>query len=106
MKNLLANCVGFEWDEWNSDKNWIRHRVSKSECEEVFFNKPLIVREDVKYSTEKENRYYALGRTDSNRFLFISYTIRDKLIRVISARDMNQKEQRRYDEQIKRYSKI
>lgn len=106
MKSLLANCVGFEWDEWNRDKNWIRHRVSRSECEEVFFNKPLIAREDVKHSTEKENRYYVLGRTDSNRFLFISYTIREKLIRVISARNMNHKEQRRYDEQIKRYSKI
>jgi len=106
MKNLLANCAGFEWDEGNSGKNWIRHGVSKSECEEIFFNKPLIVRQDSKYSTANENRYYVLGRTDSNRFLFISFTIRGQLIRVISARDMNNKERRRYDEQIKRYSKF
>jgi uncharacterized DUF497 family protein len=106
MKNLLADCVGFDWDEGNSQKNWIRHRVSKSECEEVFFNKPLIVKEDPKHSTEKENRFYSLGRTDTNRFLFIAFTIRDNLIRVISARDMNNKEQRKYYEQTKRDSKI
>ena len=104
MKNLLANCVGFQWDEGNSDKNWIRHHVSKSECEEVFFNRPIITRQDPKHSTEIENRFYILGRTDSNRFLFIAFTIRGQLIRVISARDMNDKERRRYHEQIKRHS--
>lgn len=106
MKNLLADCVGFDWDEGNSDKNWIRHRVSKSECEEIFFNKPLIVKADPKHSTGKEDRFYSLGRTDANRFLFIAFTIRNNLIRVISARDMNNKEQRKYYEQIKRDSKI
>lgn len=106
MKNLLANCIGFEWDEGNSDKNWIRHRVTRSECEEVFFNKPLTISKDTKYSTDKEIRFYSLGRTDSNRFLFIVFTIRNQYIRVISARDMNNKERRKYNEQIKRYSKI
>ncbi len=106
MKNLLSNCIGFEWDEGNSDKNWIRHRVTRSECEEVFFNKPLTIAEDKKYSTEEEIRFYSLGRTDSNRFLFVVFTIRNPLIRVISARDMNNKERRKYHEQIKRHSKI
>ena len=105
MKNLIKDCEGFEWDEGNSDKNWIRHEVSRFECEEIFFNQPLIVKSDIKHS-ESEIRYYSLGRTDSNRFLFISFALRNKLIRVISARDMTQKERKKYEEAIKRYTKL
>jgi uncharacterized DUF497 family protein len=39
-----------------------------------------------------EARFDALGRTDSGRFLFVTFTLRDKLIRVISTRDMNRRE--------------
>ena len=105
MKNLLKECEGFQWDEGNSDKNWIRHQVSRFECEELFFNQPLIISEDSKHS-KSESRFYSLGRTDSNRFLFISFTIREKLIRVISARDMTTKERKKYEEKIKRYSNL
>jgi len=95
MKNILANCKGFQWDEGNRDKNWYLHQVSNSECEELFFNLPLIIVRDTKHS-QTEQRYYALGQTAANRWLFIAFTIRDDLIRVISARDMNQKESRKY----------
>ena len=78
--------------------------MSRNECEEVFFNCPLIVRGDEKHSTEKEERFYTLGRTDANRLLFIAFTIRNNLIRVISARNMNLKERKRYEAQIKRDS--
>jgi hypothetical protein len=105
MRKVLANCTGFDWDEGNSDKNLISHQVSDSECEEVFFNRPLIVADDKKHSAT-EKRYYVLGRTDTDRYLFIAFTIRKKLIRVISARDMNNKETTRYYEKIKRNSKI
>jgi hypothetical protein len=95
MKNILANCKGFQWDEGNRDKNWYLHQVSNSECEELFFNLPLIIARDTKHS-QTEQRYYALGQTAANRWLFIAFTVRDDLIRVISARDMNQKESRKY----------
>jgi len=98
MKGVLKQCEGFEWDEGNSNKNWFSHKVRASECEQVFFNKPLIIANDVKHS-QVENRYFVLGQTDSNRKLFIVFTIRGKLIRVISARDMNKKERKYYSEQ-------
>ena len=41
----LFNCVGFDWDEGNIQKNWHKHKVTPSECEEVFFNQPLVVEE-------------------------------------------------------------
>jgi uncharacterized DUF497 family protein len=32
----------FDWDGGNAEKNWLRHRVSQAECEQVFFNRPLV----------------------------------------------------------------
>lgn len=96
MKNLLG-AIGFEWDEGNIDKNWIKHGVSPSECEQMFFNQPLIVAQDIGHS-EKESRYYALGRTDTNRLLFLVFTVRKDRIRVISARDMSVRERKVYQE--------
>jgi len=82
---------GFEWDEGNSEENWARHRVTRSECEQVFFNLPFVVADDEKHS-HNEPRYYALGQTERGRKLFLVFTIRDSLIRVISARNMNRAE--------------
>lgn len=91
----LKSCTGFQWDEGNAGKNWLKHRVSPSECEQVFFHLPLIPSYDIKRS-EEENKYYTLGKTDTGRLLFIVFTIRRKNIRIISARDMNKKERRIY----------
>jgi uncharacterized protein len=93
----LSMLSGFEWDEGNSEKNWTTHRVSRSECEEVFLNRPLVVAEDEKHSQE-ELRYYAVGQSDRERKLFVVFTMRGSLIRVISARDMSRTERRIYDE--------
>lgn len=91
----LSSLDGFEWDEGNQTKNWIRHQVSAPESEEVFFNLPLLLADDVQHSQE-EKRFYILGQTNAGRKLFISFTIRTKKIRVISARDMSRKERQAY----------
>ena len=44
-----------------------------------------------------ESRYYALGRTVSDRFLFLCFWSDGKNIRVIAARDMSEGEKRFYD---------
>ena len=100
MKIVISSCTGFQWDEGNSDKNWYLHQVTNGESEELFFNLPLILAPDLNHSLI-EQRYYALGRTDADRWLFIAFTVRNNLIRVISARDMNQRETRKYAERIK-----
>jgi uncharacterized DUF497 family protein len=105
MKAAIENCEGFEWDEGNSNKNWHLHSVTDGECEDVFFNLPLIIVSDKK-SSEKETRFFALGRTDVNRWLFIAFIVRNNLIRVISAREMTKGERRKYAEKIKRDSGI
>ncbi len=103
MKEIILNCKGFRWDEGNTNKNWHLHRVTDSECEDVFFNLPLIIAADVKHSNN-EKRFFALGKTENNRRLFVAFTIREDLIRIISAREMTRSEQRKYAEKIKRYS--
>lgn len=91
----LQEVEGFEWDEGNLTKNWVKHQVSTVECEEVFFNLPLLLANDLQHSQE-EKRYYLLGQTNTRRQLFIAFTIRNKKIRVISARDMSRKERQIY----------
>jgi uncharacterized DUF497 family protein len=105
MGNILENCEGFEWDDANSNKNWLKHKVTKSECEQVFFNKPLIIADDEKHSVA-ERRWLLLGKTDMNRKLFVVFTLRKSLIRVISARNMSKKEREIYNEEIKKNTEI
>ncbi|MCF8347113.1 MAG: BrnT family toxin [Bacteroidales bacterium] len=100
MKNVFADCIGFDWDEGNSEKNWVLHQVGRNECEQVFFNAPVIVGEDILHS-QSEKRWFLLGKTDNQRRLFVVFTIRDRLIRIISARDMSKKEKRIYHEKRK-----
>ncbi len=93
----ITNCTGFQWDKGNINKNFIRRRVEHWECEQVFFSEPLFVLADVKYSL-REKRYAAFGRTNAGRLLAVIFTVRGKLIRVISARDMNRRERKFYEQ--------
>lgn len=88
----------FEWDENNKYKNWKRHKVDFREGEQIFFNEPLKIFYDIKHS-QKENRFIALGTTDRNRKLYIVFTVRNKKIRIISARNQSRKERRLYTTQ-------
>lgn len=93
---LFDTIIGFDWDAGNCDKNWQRHGVKMVECEEVFFNRPLIIRQDQVHSAA-ERRCHLLGKTNGGRGLFIVFTVRNRKIRVISARDMTPREKRHYD---------
>jgi uncharacterized DUF497 family protein len=98
----LADCTGFEWDAGNSNKNWRKHRARREEAEQVFSNRSLRIApatdEDVESAGEV--RDLALGRTDADRWLFVAFTVRGELIRVISVRDMTRSERKAYEEAI------
>lgn len=89
--------TGFDWDAGNNRKNAEKHDVSQADAESIFFNDPLIIAEDARHSGI-EQRFNALGKTTQNRLLHITFTLRRNrtLVRVISARDMSQKERRLY----------
>jgi uncharacterized protein len=84
---------GFEWDDGNARKSGDKHGVSQPEAEQAFFNEPLLIVQD-----PHEARLHALGRTDQDRRLHITFTLggAGTRIRVISARDMSSKERARY----------
>ena len=88
----LKRIIGFDWDEGNARKSHEKHGVSQSESEQVFSNEPYVVA-DTKHS-QSERRFQVLGMTDQGRALHLTFTLRDDgtKTRVISARDMNQKE--------------
>lgn len=93
----LDRIIGFDWDAGNVTKSAAKHDVSGLEAEQVFFNAPLVLAEDIQHS-QAELRYHALGRTDAGRLLHITFTLRASAtqIRVISARDMHRKERKLY----------
>lgn len=101
----FRDLKGFNWDEWNLRKSWEKHQVTFLECEQVFFNRPLVVGEDKPHS-EQEARYYVLGTSDAGRLLFIVFAVRGDQIRVVSARAMNKKERRKYHEETQKGSEI
>jgi uncharacterized DUF497 family protein len=94
--NLLPEPIIFSWDKGNIDKNLLKHHVTASEAEEVFSSEPLVVRYDAKHGV-LEARYQALGKTKSGRKLFVAFTIRNKQVRVISIRDMTEREVQAYE---------
>lgn len=94
----LSNLKGFDWDEGNINKNWLKHGVEFSECEQIFFNKPLLIAHDKKHS-KSEKRFYALGKTFKGKMLFVVFTARKDRIRIISARPINKKERKIYEQE-------
>ena len=101
IQNMLdwSRIHGFLWDYGNSRKSYEKHNVSHSEAEEVFFNQPLLVVGDARHSIT-EQRFHALGRTNGERTLHITFTLRERgqLIRIISARPMHRKERKIYEQ--------
>ena len=92
----MTSATGFDWDEANTIKNWEKHQVSPFECEQVFFNRPLVIHIS-KGRTTDEERFYALGRSGGGRMLFLVFTMRSDQIRVISARPMSRGERKVYE---------
>lgn len=78
------------------DKLLQKHGVLAEEVEEVLFDTPRI------YFVEKghrpdENLYAATGQTEAGRYLIVFFILKpqNKAL-IISARDMNRKERKRY----------
>jgi len=93
---IIPEPLSFDWDSGNSSKNLIKHQVTNQEAEEVFINEHLIIIEDISHS-KNEKRYNGFGKTKQSRLLFLTFTIRNNKIRIISIRDMDKKEKKIYE---------
>ena len=98
-EELFSTIEGYDWDKHNTEKILHKHGVLPMECEEALLGDVIVV-PDEKHSSI-EQRYNALSATFAGKMLFIVFTIRNKKIRIISARPMNKKEREVYNEKIK-----
>ena len=96
MKIDFSKLDGFEWDKGNLG-HIKKHSVDYRECEEIFVNLPVIVNEDETHS-QYEERPRIYGQTNKRRLIVAIFTVRNKRIRVVSARNQNKKERREYEE--------
>ncbi len=98
---ILPDPLLFDWDKGNVDKNLKKHNVTNQETEEIFSSEPIFLFEDEKHSLLSEKRHMVWGQTKKARKLAIIFTTRNSSVRIISARDMNKKERRDYEQKTK-----
>jgi uncharacterized DUF497 family protein len=89
--------LSFDWDQWNIQKNEIKHGIAKREAESVFFDPFLVIFDDEKHSSSRESRWICYGVSKQSRIVMIAFTIRANQIRVISARTASKKERTIYE---------
>ena len=88
--------IRFEWDQWNVQKNELKHGVSQREAESAFFDPKYKLFNDEKHSSVKEHRYILFGQSMENRVLMVGFTLRDGRVRIITARPSSKKERQVY----------
>jgi hypothetical protein len=86
----------FEWDEGKAADNYAKHSVSFETAIRVFDDAFAVERLDNR-AEYGEDRYSILGMVDG-RLLYVAYTVRDDVIRIISARGVEPYEKRQYHE--------
>jgi uncharacterized protein len=88
----------FEWDDDKAQVNISNHGVDFFEAVTVFGDPLSVIYEDDEHSVD-ERRCLTIGMSAANRILIVSYTERDDIIRIISAREATPKEIRAYEEE-------
>jgi hypothetical protein len=93
------HSISFVWDEKKAAENFKKHQISFEEALTIFSdpNARMIFDPD---RSEAEDRFILLGISSGLRLLVVCHCYRedDKVIRIISARKANKKEQKQYGE--------
>jgi len=90
----------FEWDNEKAINNVKKHGVTFNEAKSVFYDTFALISLDIEHSITEE-RFSIIGYSKRNRILFISYTEKNEIIRIISARKTTKNERLFYEENIK-----
>jgi uncharacterized DUF497 family protein len=85
--------VDFEWDPAKAASNLAKHGIDFAEAAEVLGD--AYRRERVDPRSRGERRYQAIGMA-SGRILFVSYTLRGAVYRIISVRRASRRERETY----------
>ena len=86
----------FEWDDGKAAQNIAKHGVPFEYAARVFLDPHRLDSEDTRRDYGEE-RWLTLGKIEARLFA-VAYTPRGKVMRLISARKANEREQRKYDE--------
>ncbi len=99
---MTLRNIDFEWSITKAAGNLRKHGVSFEEAETAFGDAFAYLFDDEGHSDE-EPREILIGYSDRNRLLFISFVQRaPDRIRIISAREADQKEREDYEENPRR----
>ena len=81
---------GFKWDD-NNLEHIDGHNIHDYEVEEaILFDKPI-------YEKSRNDSFIAYAVTEDGRYIFIVFAVKEgNLIRVITARDMTEREKHNY----------
>ena len=93
---LFQKPIVFAWDTGNSQKNWKKHGISNEQAEETFFDEKKKIAKDI-FHSGSEKRWILLGKSKQGTLLFIVFTLRGNIVRIISARKTNKKEAYLYE---------
>ncbi len=90
--------VEYEWDSSKAAQNLKKHRVSFEEAVTVLQDPLGSTFFDPDHS-EDESRFITIGRSNRQRFLFVSHLDRGNRVRIVSARRVTARERRAYEEE-------
>ena len=87
--------MDFEWDNAKEQLNRKKHGIDFQTAARVFLD-PYVIEFDDR-DANGEPRFNAIGQVES-RMLFVTYTMRGDVVRIISARGAEPHEKRKYHE--------
>lgn len=87
--------MDFDWDEANTE-HIARHGVDPDEAEEALSD-PARVATKSYMGANGEKRVAVIGQSESGRYLTVIFTVRHGTIRVVTARDAEPNEKKRYN---------
>ena len=89
----------FDWNDEKARTNVAKHGVSFDEARTVF-DDPLAVIDDDPDHSASENRELIVGLSLRGRLLLVSFVAHGERVRIISARQTDREERRRYEEDL------
>jgi uncharacterized DUF497 family protein len=96
----MTGMILFEWDEVKARSNQRKHGIDFDDAIEVFYDSYAVVEPD--RVVDGELRWQTIGSVGGVVLVLVAHTIgehgEDEVIRIISARQADRKERRRYEQ--------
>ena len=89
----------FEWDEIKDRANVAKHGIDFETAKRIF-DGPVLTWPDRRRDYGEE-RYIGIGRVEG-AMIVVAYTVRDRRLRLISARPASRKERQAYNERLRK----